>query len=138
MPNPTAMASAMRCASPPLKFAHVRSQSSRSMPQASATSSASWWETSGSPDFAPKRLVRADAALNDVELWLCVPKVYIAARKSRGVPGRREASGGTYMTFVRNLGIPVDNSIEHQSSTSNLPSMIKRQTIELRGAVGQS
>ena len=37
---------------------------------------------------------------------LCTPKEWMALRKSRGVPGRREARWGTYMTLVRYVGMP--------------------------------
>lgn len=69
---PTAVARDIRCASPPLRWAQVLSQSSGSIPHAFDTST-------GSSELDWVGLSR-----------FLEPKEATASRKSRGVPGRRD------------------------------------------------
>lgn len=82
VPNPTAEANAIRCASPPLRLDQFRSQSSLSIPQASATRIGS--------SILGLRRVSVPSPDPSVILVLCALNFDTVFRKSRGVPGRSE------------------------------------------------
>lgn len=107
LPSPTAVASAIRCASPPLRLPQLRSQSSSSMPHAFATSNgfcrSGCGEGGVSPSLCPCSSLSLSSflrrpklkKLESLEGRLREPKAETVLRKSRGVPGSRDGRWGT-------------------------------------------